>query len=124
MPKFTSYHVYFFFFFSLYNVCIFGSSYGEKSGQSFAPSRCWYQIWYSSNPKGEPNVRKATLQVESVKELVAKRLQILHISPILKFGFSEKAAEFEKNLCRTFDKSVLFCARNNIVVKKLTKIFF
>ena len=44
-------------------------------------------------------------------------------SKILKFGFSEKATKFEKNLCRTFDKSVVFCARNSALVKKLTKIF-
>ena len=41
----------------------------------------------------------------------------------LKFGFSEKATKFEKNLCCTFDKSVVFCARNSALVKKLTKIF-
>ena len=28
-----------------------------------------------------------------------------------------------KNLCRTFDKSVVFCARNSVLVKKSTKIF-
>ena len=28
-----------------------------------------------------------------------------------------------KNLRRTFDKSVVFCARNNVLVKKSTKIF-
>ena len=27
------------------------------------------------------------------------------------------------NLCRTFDKSVIICARNSILVKNLTKIF-
>ena len=37
---------------------------------------------------------------------------------LLKFGFSEKATKFEKNLRRTFDKSVVFCAKN------LTKISF
>ena len=41
----------------------------------------------------------------------------------LKFGFSEKATKFEKNLCLTFDKIVLFCASNSVLVKKLTKIF-
>ena len=41
----------------------------------------------------------------------------------IKFGFSEKATKFEKNLRRTFDKSVVFCARNSVLVKKLTKIF-
>ena len=40
----------------------------------------------------------------------------------IKFGFSEKAIKFEKNLRRTFDKSVVFCARNSVFVKKLTKI--
>ena len=30
----------------------------------------------------------------------------------LKFGFSEKATNFEKNLRRTFDKRVVICARN------------
>ena len=35
----------------------------------------------------------------------------------VKFGFSEKATKFEKNLRRTFDKSVLFCARNSVLVK-------
>ena len=42
---------------------------------------------------------------------------------LLKFGFSEKATKFEKNLCRTFDKSIVFCARNSVLVKKSTKIF-
>ena len=41
----------------------------------------------------------------------------------VKFGFSEKATKFEKNLCRTFDKSVVFCARNSLIIKKSTKIF-
>ena len=41
-----------------------------------------------------------------------------------KFSFSEKASKFEKNLRRTFDKSVVFCARNSVLlVKKSTKIF-
>ena len=43
----------------------------------------------------------------------------------IKFGFSEKATKFEKNLRRTFDKNVVFCALNNsVLVKKSTKIFF
>ena len=42
---------------------------------------------------------------------------------LLKFGFSEKATKFEKNLRCTFDKSVVFCAHNIVLVKKLTKIF-
>ena len=42
---------------------------------------------------------------------------------LLKFGYSEKATKFEKNLRRTFDKSVVFCARNSVLVKKSTKIF-
>ena len=41
----------------------------------------------------------------------------------LKFGFSEKATKFKKNLRRTFDKSVVFSARNSVLVKKSTKIF-
>ena len=43
-------------------------------------------------------------------------------SHLLKFGFSEKATKFEKIVC-TFDKSVVFYARNSVLVKKLTKIF-
>ena len=43
---------------------------------------------------------------------------------LLKFGFSEKATKCEKNLRCTFDKSVVFCARNSVLVKKSTKIFF
>ena len=42
----------------------------------------------------------------------------------LKVGFSEKATKFEKIRRRTFDKSVVFCARNSVLVKKSTKIFF
>ena len=42
---------------------------------------------------------------------------------LLKFGFSEKATKFEKNLRRTFDKSFVFCACNSVLVKKSTKIF-
>ena len=38
---------------------------------------------------------------------------------VLKFGFSEKATKFEKNLRHTFDKSVVFCACNSILVKKI-----
>jgi hypothetical protein len=45
------------------------------------------------------------------------------INDLLKFGFSEKATKFEKNLPCTFDKSVVFCARNSVLVKKSTKIF-
>ena len=41
----------------------------------------------------------------------------------LKFGFSEKATKFEKNLCRTFDKSVMFYERNSLLVKTSMKIF-
>ena len=41
----------------------------------------------------------------------------------VKLGFSEKATKFEKNLGRTFDKSVVFCAGNSVLVKKSTKIF-
>ena len=42
---------------------------------------------------------------------------------VLKFGFSEKAKKFEKNLRRTFDKSFVFSARSSVLVKKSTKIF-
>ena len=42
---------------------------------------------------------------------------------VIKFGFSEKATKFEKNLLRTFDKSVVFCVGNSILVKKSLKIF-
>ena len=35
----------------------------------------------------------------------------------VKFGFSEKATKFEKNLLFTFDKSVVFCARNSVLVR-------
>ena len=34
---------------------------------------------------------------------------------MLKFGFSEKAMKF--------DKSIMFCAGNSVLVKKSTKIF-
>ena len=44
-------------------------------------------------------------------------------SRYVKFGFSEKATKFEKNLRRIFDKSFEFCARNSVLVKKLTNIF-
>ena len=42
---------------------------------------------------------------------------------LVKFGFSEKATKFEKKNRRTFDKSVVFCARNSVLVKKSMKIF-
>ena len=60
------------------------------------------------------------------------KLQLYYLFPnsrslerpdLIKFGFSEKATKFEKNLRRTFDKSVMFCARNSVLVKKSTKIF-
>ena len=53
-----------------------------------------------------------------VDQLWAKTMKLL-----LKFGFSEKATKFEKNLRSTFDKSVVFCARNSVLVKESTKIF-
>ena len=43
-------------------------------------------------------------------------------SHLLKFGFSEKATKFEKIFVALY-KSVVFCARNSVLVKKLTKIF-
>ena len=46
----------------------------------------------------------------------------LKFKEFLKFGFSEKATKFEKNLCCTFDKSVVFCAGNSVLVKKSMKI--
>ena len=39
----------------------------------------------------------------------------------LKFGFSENATKFEKNLRCTFDRSFVFCARNSVLVKKSMK---
>ena len=42
----------------------------------------------------------------------------------VKFGFTEKAKKFEKIfVILTFDKSVVFCAPNSVLVKKSTKIF-
>ena len=41
----------------------------------------------------------------------------------IKFGFYEKATKYEKDLGHTFDKSVVFCAHNSVLAKKLTKIF-
>ena len=40
----------------------------------------------------------------------------------IKFGFYEKATKYEKDLGHTFDKSVVFCAHNSVLVQKLTKI--
>jgi hypothetical protein len=42
---------------------------------------------------------------------------------VVKFGFSEKAKKFKKIFVVLFDKSVVFCARISVFVKKLTKIF-
>ena len=36
------------------------------------------------------------------------------LTAFVKFGFSEKATKFEKKNCRTFDKRVVFCARNSV----------
>ena len=44
-------------------------------------------------------------------------------STSIKFVFSEKATKFEKNLCCTFDKSIVFCSHNSVLVKKSMKIF-
>ena len=41
----------------------------------------------------------------------------------VKFGFSERATKFEKNLHRIFDKSVMFFARSSLLIKNSTKIF-
>ena len=37
---------------------------------------------------------------------------------VVKFGFSEKATKLKKNLRSTYDKRVMFCARNSVLVKK------
>ena len=61
-----------------------------------------------------------------MKELSAIRninRQVFALSNVVKFGFSEKATKFEKNLRRTFDKTLVFCVRNSVLVKKSTKIF-
>ena len=50
------------------------------------------------------------------------RFDVIDVMEI-KFWFSEKATKFEKILHGTFDKSVVFCARYSVLVKKLTKIF-
>ena len=62
---------------------------------------------------------------KSRRAIISERLEGLKIwrGPV-KFGFSEKATKFEKNPRRTFDESVVFCARNSILVKKSSKIFF
>jgi hypothetical protein len=62
------------------------------------------------------------IQHESFSNLSRDSLRAI-ISRFVKFGFSEKATKFEKNLRRTLDKSVVFCARNSELVKKSTKIF-
>ena len=79
---------------------IFSPNYVEKDGYSFF---------------GKSRVSKS---------IPSKYIKFFRVkSGELKFGFSEKATKFDKNLCRTFDKSVVFCARNSILVKKSTKIF-
>ena len=42
---------------------------------------------------------------------------------VLKLGFSEKATKFEKKILCTFDKSIVLCVRNSVLVKKSTNIF-
>ena len=54
------------------------------------------------------------------KDKTGKPMSLKKIDSMIKFGFSEKVIKFEKNLCHTFDKSVVFCARNSVLVKKLT----
>ena len=58
-------------------------------------------------------------------QVLGIKLQMCHkFITLVKFGFSEKATKFEKNLHRTFDKSILFCVRKSVLlVKKSTKIF-
>ena len=65
--------------------------------------------------------RVSTAEMKNSYLLVVDHKDLL-LRKELKFGFSEKATKFEKNLHRTFDKSVVFCARNSILVKKSTKI--
>ena len=77
------------------------AKYRESILQSFFHIINWYQLINSFHSK--IHARKVPL--------------------VLKFGFSEKATKFEKNLRRTFDKSFVFCARNSVLVKKST-IFF
>ena len=70
-------------------------------------------------------------KLELVKEWVMKSTKIFSKNShntygwgsLLKFGFSEKATKFEKNIHRTFDKSVVFYGHNSVFVKKSTKIF-
>ena len=38
---------------------------------------------------------------------------------VLKFGFSEKATKFDKKFCHTFDKSIVFCAHNRVLIKNV-----
>ena len=47
----------------------------------------------------------------------------IKISTYCKVWFSWEGLKICKNLRRTFDKSVVFCARNSVLVKKSTKIF-
>ena len=61
---------------------------------------------------------------KSRRAIISERLEGLKIwrGPV-KFGFIEKATKLKKNPRRTFDKSVVFCARNSVLVKKLPKTF-
>ena len=54
-------------------------------------------------------------------------LQDMRMAPLGKIFFKVwvfwKGHKIWKNLCHTFDKNVMFCARNSVLVKKSTEIF-
>ena len=58
-----------------------------------------------------------------VKGLRWKSILFIQLSQISKVWVFWEGHKIWKNLRHTFDKSVVFCARNSVLVKKLTKIF-
>ena len=86
----------------------------SKKKEMFLKRAIITRSWFETARKYKPRILGP--QIEEFTFLV-------HKFSVIKFGFSEKATKFEKNLRRTFDKSVVFCARNSVLVKKSTKIF-
>ena len=54
--------------------------------------------------------------MHEVGPIYAKMINFSQNAFNVKFGFSDKATKFEKNLCHTFDKSIVFCGPNSVLV--------
>ena len=89
-------------------------------------------LWRIVAPKYEPNIVRistlycATLQRTNFCFMFWEKWCIINSFWNLltfKVWVYWEGHKIWKNLCHTFDESVVFCAHNSVLVKKLTKIF-